>query len=214
MALSEDQKMILKFFTKPAIIGVVSGANSGKSMLLYHMYETLKEAGSFNLYTYGLELELSGSQTIFSVEEMEQVKDSLLILDEANSLFDLEQSRARKQIEQFMRLLFHNNNIVIMSLLPDNIKKFLANNIHIFMYKRCVINQFIQGSAAKRIVENFSGPEKGNTVLDVPIDETLVFDGKHYSKIKVPYMEQYDTKADNKPIINLNPEVQEEMENK
>ena len=47
----------------------------------------------------------------------------------------------------------------------------------------------------------YEGQEKGSSVLNLSIDQALIFDGKHYETFKIPYLEKYDTKKKNVSIL-------------
>jgi hypothetical protein len=189
------------FFNKPKVISIVADVNSGKSMLLYHIIETLRKQAEFNLYTYGFRIPLDFAKEIYSVEELEQIENSLIIIDETFSLFDLGNRKNKKAVENTLRLINHNNNILVLCMVPENVKKFLASKIDILFFKKCTIPDFINGSMVKRIVDTYSGYERGTTILGLKIDEALIFDGKHYHKIHVPYYQKYDSKVDNENIF-------------
>jgi hypothetical protein len=190
-----------KIFSKPKIISICANINEGKSMLIYHLIEELKKIGKFNLVVYGLRVELKDVLTIHSVEELEQIKNSIIIIDEVMSLWDLDNRVAKRQIETSLRLLFHNNNVLLICGLPENFKKFISGKVNSVFFKKVTFADLINGSRMKNIIMNYKGNEKGNTILNLDIDECLFFDGLNYEKFKVPYLKKYDTKKDNVPII-------------
>ena len=55
----------------------------------------------------------------------------------------------------------------------------------------------MDGSRIKNVCSNYSGNEMGSSILNIPINEALVFDGEHYSKINIPYLKEFDTKLKN-----------------
>src|SRR3990167_2153647 len=126
----------LTLFNKPCIIGLIADVNEGKSMLLYDIIDKLREKKRFNLYTYGLRAEIKDTVKIYSVNELEQIKNSLIILDEVMTLWDLDNRMIKKQIENTLRLLHHNNNILIISAVPENIKKFISSKLNIIICKK------------------------------------------------------------------------------
>jgi hypothetical protein len=192
---------IKELFDKPKIIGVVADVNAGKSMLLYHLLETLSKENTFSVFTYGLRLQFPKAVEIFSVAEMEQVKDSIIIIDELSSLFDLDNRKIKKQIENTLRLINHNNNIVVLCGVPENFKKFISAKLDIVFFKKTTISDLINGSRIKNILMAYNGHEKGSEVFNIDIDKVIVFNGLHYSKMKVPYYKKYDSKKDNVRII-------------
>ena len=199
----EERDKIISWFMEPRVIGICGNKHTGKSNLIYHMIETLTKAGgNFNLYHYGLSYNPGGTE-IFSVEELEQITDSVIVLDEINSLLDLETRSKKREIEQFLRLLAHNNCCVLLSSVAENYKKFLSSKVEIFIYKTTTIADAINGSLTKKILQSYSGSERGNYVVKMPPDKALVYDGQHYSKINIPYYKKYDSKANNKPIVSF-----------
>ena len=68
-------------------------------------------------------------------------------------------------------------------------------------YKKTTIADFINGSRIKNVLTNYKGNERGAEMLNLKINEALFFDGNHYEVFNVPYLEQYDSKRDNKTIL-------------
>lgn len=201
---------IKELFKEPKIIGIVGNVNEGKSNLIYFILNELNKIGSFNLYAYGLRNNLKQANNIYSVKELEQIKDSVIVIDEMTTLWDLEDRKKRKQIENTLRLINHNNNIVLLSGVPENFKKFISSKIDIFLFKKVLFSDFINGSRAKNIVLDYKGNERGTEVLNLNVNEVLIYDGNHYDKVGVSYMKEFDTKKGNLPIIKC-PEKRSEF---
>lgn len=205
----EKEFDVIEIFNSPKIICVVGNVGEAKSNLLYYLIDELNKKGKFNLITYGLKYKLKDALQLYSVQELEEITDSIIILDEVMTLFNLDNRTEKKQIENTLRLIEHNNNILVLCAVPENLKKFLCGKIKQYFFKKVTLGDFINGSGAKSIVLEYKGYELGSKVLNLTKGEALFFDGKHYEKINVPYMEKYDSKADNKPIVTL----KEEQEN-
>lgn len=188
-------------FDKPKVIAVVGDVNQGKSMLLYHILDTLGKHSSFSLYTYGLRLEYKDSLQVFSVAELESIKNSIIIVDELSSLFDLDNRKVKKIIENTLRLIHHNNNVLVICGTPENFKKFLSAKVSVAFYKQSTISDFINGSKLKRTLTDYKGNERGSEILSLDKGQALVFDGGHYKVIDIPYIKEYDTKRDNQAIL-------------
>lgn len=192
---------IVDLFKEPKIIGIVGDVNEGKSMLLYNLIDNCKSYGKFNLFTYKLKVKVSNSTEIYSIEELEQIKNSVIILDEVMSLWDLEDRKAKRQIEKSLRLIHHNNNVLVVCGVPENFRKFIASKLDKIIFKKCSISDFVNGSRIKKIATNYKGDELGTSILNIPINQALVFDGMHYSKYNIAYLSKYDTKRKNVQIL-------------
>ncbi len=202
--------VLTKLFSTPRIIGLCANADTGKSNTLYYILDELSKSYKFKVYTYGLRLSFKGTTQFKSVEELEQFKDSIIIIDEMFSLFDLDNRKVKAQIEKTIRLLFHNNNILLLCGLGENWKKFLSAKVHSVIFKRITFSDLINGSRVKQIAMNYSGDEAGSTMLNIPIDKAIIFnpvnfdkvkDESNYSVIDVPHMKKYDSKKNNVSIL-------------
>src|SRR3990167_286915 len=196
-----NKMKIREIFNKPKIIGIVANVNQGKSNLIYYTIAELQKEGKFDLYTYGLRCNIPIAKAINSVQEMESVRNSILVIDEMFNLFDLDNRKVKAQIENTLRLINHNNNILVLCGVGENYKKFLSSKLDVIIYKKINFADLINGSRVKNVILNYKGEEAGSTLLNLPIDEALVFDGLHYQKIKVPYQQEQDSKANNEQII-------------
>lgn len=194
---------IKQLLNKPKVIGIVADVNQGKSMLLYHILEEAKKQHTFKLFYYGLRLDIQGVEAmrIYSVAEMEQITNSLIIVDELSSLFDLDNRKSKRLIENTLRLINHNNNILVLCGTPENFKKFISAKLNVCIFKKTTIADFINGSVVKNILTSYKGYELGSEILNIPINKFLLFDGKHYAAHDAPYYKQYDTKKDNVDIL-------------
>jgi len=200
---------LTKLFSSPFIAAIIGDANSGKSNFIYHLIEKLQSEHIFNLYTYGLRCDVVGANQIYSMDELERIKDSVILIDEFSSLFDLDDRRKKSQAERTMRLLYHNNNIILLSGLPENFKKFISARISVVFYKSVTFEDFINGSSVKKNIMKYYGEKRGSSFLDLDKDECLIYDGIHYSNYHVPYVEDKDTKKNNVKIL-----VTKNVENK
>lgn len=207
-------KDIIELFDKPKIICLVGNINEGKSNMLYYLIEELRKTKTFNLYTYGLRNEIKDTTKIYSVTELEQIRNSLIIIDEVMTLWDLDERKCKRTIENSLRLIHHNNNILVICAVPENIKKFISSKVNCIIYKKVTFEDFINGSSIKRNILNYKGAEAGSSVLNLSVNEALVYDGLHYTKINVPYLEVYDTKKDNENVLKSVKENVKESINK
>lgn len=201
MSLTEIHKLL----DKPKVIAVIGNINTGKSMLLYNIIEQPRSAGySFAIYYYGLRCPIKDARQIYTVGEMELIRNSVIVVDELSSLFNVDDRQVKGMIENTLRLINHNNNILILAGTPENFKKFLGAKVDEVFYKTCTISDFINGSAVKRILTQYRGNERGSEVLNMDVDKALHYDGRHYEIIGVPYLKEYDSKQNNPSILQRN----------
>ncbi len=190
-----------ELFNKPKVMAIIGNPNTAKSNLIYWILDDLKKDFKFNVYVYGLRCPISNTIKIHSIEELEQIKGSIIVVDELVSLFDLENRKVKAQIENTIRLIFHNNNILLLCGLAENFKKFLSAKLSVVIFKKVTIADLINGSVVKNIVMSYKGNERGQSILNLGLGEALIYDGLHYHKVDVPYLPQFDSKKDNVPIL-------------
>jgi len=196
---------ITEFYNRPKTIAIVADVNFGKSTMISYTMEQLRTCGQpFNLVSYGLPREIEfGQKRIWSLSELESTKNSVIFVDEFANLIDLEDRKKVKMVETTLRLVNHptHNNIIVFSGLPVNFKKFIAAKMETWMFGKCTIDDFINGSTGKKIIQMYSGAEKGSAILSVEQGEMLIFDqGNYYPRVPFSYKEKYDVKKDNTPI--------------
>ena len=191
---------MIEKFNEPKIIGILGDIGTGKSNLAYYLIEELKSKFKFNLYTYGLRKDVKNAIKIYSINELENIRDGIIFLDEFFTLFNLEDRKKRGQIENTIRLIHHNNNILVLIGTPENFKKFISSKLNVTFYKQVTFADFINGSSVKKNILNYKGLEMGSSILNISKDETLIYDS-NYKKCKIPYLKEYDTKKDNKPLL-------------
>ena len=190
-----------KLFDKPKIIGLVADADEGKSNLIYHVLDSLSTQYTYKLFTYGLRCKVSHTIEIKSVTELEQIKNSIIIIDEMFSLFDLDNRKSKASIEKTFRLIFHNNNVVLLCGLGENFKKFLSAKLNAVIFKKVTISDLINGSQLKNIVTRCKSVQVGSEIVNLEKSEAIIYDGEHYYDIKIPYLEKYDSKKKNIKIL-------------
>ena len=193
-------KIIKDIFDKPKIIGIIGNVNEAKSNLLYFIINKLREKHNFNIYTFGLRNDIKGASKIFSVQELEDINNSIIILDEFETIIDVNNRKSKRIVESTLRLINHNNNILVLSGVCENYKKFISSKLDVIIYKKITFDDLINGCRVKNVIMNYSGYERGSSLLNLKKNEALIFNG-NYTKINVDYMKKYDTKKDNESIL-------------
>lgn len=178
---------------------VVGMSNVGKSLLLYQLIAQYKAQYKGEVWVYGMNESITDKlkvKSFRSLLELEKITNSIVIVDEVGTLFDLEDRKQRKQIETILRLVNHNGNKILLSGLPFDFKKFLCAKAKVFIFKALNITDMINGSLAKEIITQYKGEEKGIFSLQIPVGEALVYDGNYHTET-FDYNKDYDTKLKN-----------------
>lgn len=196
---------ITDFYNRPKTIAIVADVNFGKSTMIAYTMEQLRTSGEpFNLVSYGLPKEIEfGQRRIWSLPELESTRQSVIFIDEFANLIDLDDRKKKEMVEVTFRLINHptHNNIIVLSGLPVNYKKFISAKIETWMFGKCTIDDFINGSTGKKIIQNYSGADKGSSILAISQGEMMIYDsGNYYPNFKFSYNKKYDVKKDNPPI--------------
>lgn len=190
--------VIQEIIKNPCIIGIVGDANEGKSNLILWLLSELRKNYNLNVVHYGLN---SAEDEIYSIEELERIKNSVIFIDEMPSLFDLENRKCRRLIEKTIRRVFHNNNALFLCGLPENFKKFISAKLQMMIFKKVSLYDLINGTSIKNVLLSYHGLEMGSSVLELDKKECIFYDGLHFSKSNIPYMEKFDLKTENVSII-------------
>ena len=187
---------------------LVGQTNTGKSMLLADVaVEYLKAGYPGTVYTYGLKPAITRRLPVTpfsSVMEMETLHDGIILVDEVGRIFDLDNRTLKRKIEETLRQVTHNNNRIILSGLPTDFKKFLASKATCYMWKSLTISDLINRSLVQMRIKEYTEDGKGSYVLDLPVNEVLVYEpseAQKYYKDTVKYYEAFDTKRNNIDLL-------------
>jgi hypothetical protein len=206
--LKEQQKEAMQIIQERQLIerilrnnftAFLARTNEGKTMTLCHLISLYKKYYSGDVVAFGMDGELTkklGVRAIYSLIELEQVKSSIVILDELGILFDLTDRKKRGMIDTFFRKLDHNGNKCIGTGLPSDFKKFLCAKAKCFIFKGLNVNDLINGSLAKSILTQYKGAELGVFSFDIAKDKSLCYDGNFF-ELDFPYNPEWDTKSKN-----------------
>ena len=180
---------------------LIARSNEGKSMLIYNLikdYQTYYD-GSIELFGNEDMAKKLGIKSFNSMVELEDIKQSIIFIDEVGLLMDLQDRQRKKQTENVLRLVNHNGNKIFLGGLPMDFRRFLCAKAKVFLFKTLLFSDLVNGSIAKEVVKQYEGKEKGQFSLKIDIDKVLCYDGRYF-KEKVAYLPEFDTKKDN---VNL-----------
>ena len=188
---------IITILNKPTIISIVGDTNTGKTNTIHSIINEINKEYQTNTHSFKAGI----GEPIHSLEELEQIQNSIIIIDEFIELFDLDDRKKVKQIENTLSLTHHNNNIIILIGLPENFKKFISSKCEYIIYKKSTLKDFINGSRHKSALNSYIGHEKGSTILNLQPQESLIYKGLKWLKIETKYIKKEDTKKNNENIL-------------
>lgn len=183
---------------------VMGRSNEAKTSLLCELIADYTKNYDGLVFVYGLKEELTNKlnvKTFNSLLELEQIKDSIVIVDEMRVLFDIENRKMTPFIDNILRRINHNNNKLVLCGLPSDFKKYICAKGTAFIYKSLDYTDLINGSRAKEIIMMYKGSEAGAYTLDLKKSESLFYDGNEFEKIVLPFNTEWDTKRNNKNLF-------------
>jgi len=205
--------MNIKRILKNDLSIFMARSNEGKTMALVNLILAYKKRFDGDIWVFGMKEEITlalGVKTFQSLVELEQIKESIIVIDEVGLIFDLDNRKQKKQIDLTFRKVNHNGNKIILCGLPTDFKKYICAKAKCFMYKTLKISDLINGSEAKEVINQYNGDEKGTYILGLPINKMLCFDG-HYWLEDIDYLIEFDTKRENKDLFCVPKKVEKEV---
>lgn len=181
---------------------LLARSNEGKTQTIINLIKGYKEKYKGDVQTFGISKIITDKlkvNTFNSLLELEKIKNSIILIDEVATIFDLEDRKYRKQIENILRLVNHNGNKIFLSGLCSDFKKFLCAKAKCFLFKGLNISDLINGSLAKEILLQYKGDGVGVYNFELPKDKLLCYDGQYFIE-EVKYYKELDLKTGN---INL-----------
>ena len=182
---------------------LMSRSDEGKTHTLCTLITEYKKQFNGNVTTFGFRdelIDLLNVKSFSSLIELEEIRNSIIIVDEVGSLFDLENRTKRHLIESTLRLVNHRGNKILLSGLPSDFKKFLCAKAKVFLFKTLMISDLVNGSLGKEILMQYRGPGLGTYTLLFDKGTMLCYDGTFWRE-NVSYNEKFDTKKNNENLF-------------
>lgn len=192
------------------VIGVVADKNQGKSNLLYHMIDIIRrDAPDTKVTGFRLSVKISGVLMLNSLAELSRVSNSFIIIDELKTLVDLDNRTEVKTLMTILQTLYHphRNNTVILCGLAHNFNGKISGELEAVIFKQTTLISIIKRSNLDYILRSLQSEgaaSRNEYTLVMPKEGALVYHprmAKNWHYIEIPYLPQYDVKADNEPVI-------------
>lgn len=200
--------MKTKSYNIPRIFGsfvtsVIGEVNQGKTMFLATLIDQINKNYAADVYVFEIRPEITKHlrvKYIYSLEELERLKNCFVIVDECATLFKPNNRKAAhlQALDQAFRLIAHNNVRLLVCGLERDFNKEFSGRIGTFGFKTLSKTMLINGSLAKMRVEQYQGEGAGYSRLDIPVEKVMFIDNDGIWFEEVPYMEKFDTKKANR----------------
>jgi len=195
-------------FKNARIVGLAGNKHTGKSNNLCQLikeYHSIQK--SIPVYVYGMpkivmkELGTMGVYEISSLNQLVGKKDCILILDEFQKL-KLNDRRHKDELNEFVDFVYHNNVYVILS--SPNIREFnsiIGGVIEKWLLKSIRIDQAINGSQLKKVVEAYKGRYKSLGSIHTEKNEILLINDDYETVLTINYYPECDSKINVKELF-------------
>ena len=117
--------MDIKRILRNDIIILTGHRNEGKTMALSNLISQFLVEHTAPVETFGLQpqivnrlSEIRQVNTFWSIREMEKIRDSLIVADEAGDLLNVVNRKQHEAMLKTLRAVAHQNNIIVLCSLP------------------------------------------------------------------------------------------------
>lgn len=190
------------------VIGVVADKNQGKSNLLYNVIEIIRNlAPETQLVTFRMLINIPGVLSLNTLTELSKIRNSYIIIDELKTIVDTDNRRETKIFLEILQTLYHANNTIIVCGLAHNFNGKISGELEAIIFKQTTLISIIKRSNLDYILRSLrheGQASKNEYTLTMPVEGALIYHPhmkKNWHYIDVPYLEKYDTKKDNEPVI-------------
>lgn len=192
------------------VIGVVADKNQGKTNLLVNIIEiTRRLAPETHIVGFRLPVNIPDVLYLNTLTELSKVQNSLIIIDELKTLVDLDNRTEVRTLMSILQTLYHptRNNTVIMCGLAHNFNGKISGELEAVIFKQTTLISVVQRTNIDYILRSLRSEGKASKneyTLVMPRETALIYHPrmqKEWHCIDIPYLEKYDVKKDNEPVI-------------
>lgn len=197
-----------ELFKGVRIVGLAGEKHSGKSNNICQMLiEYISIHKSTPIYIYGFAKEVTevlsryGIKEISSLDQLIGKKNCILVLDEFQKL-KLNDRRYKEDLSELVDFVYHNGVYLLLS--SPNIREFnsiIGGIIEKWALKTVRIDQAVNGSQLKKVIENYKGRHKSLGSIHTEKDTLLLINTDYEQIIKVDYNKECDNKRNVKNLF-------------
>ncbi len=199
---------IKEIFNENRVIGFAGDKNTGKSNNLISLIVDFRKYNKdTNISVYGFKNEVIRYLKQYNVTEVSTLKqitmkkDCIIIMDEFQKL-KLNDKRYKDDLDDFIDFVYHNNVRIILA--SPNLREFnsiIGSKIEGWILKSLGIEDLVNGSQLKRVVDEYKGNLKVFKSLQIPNSSILIINNDKEKVIKLDYIKEVDTKIGNKDLF-------------
>ncbi len=199
---------IKTIFKDCRIVALAGIKHSGKTNNLVAIIKEFRDKDKETpIYVYGMEIPVMDYLKrfkVFEISSLEQLikkRDCILILDEFQKL-KLNDRRYKDELNSFIDFVYHNNIYVI--LCSPNIREFnsiIGGIIEKWLLKDIRLDQCINGSQLKKVVEKYKGRHKSLGNIDLKKNEILLINNEQEIILECEYIKKADSKKGIKKLF-------------
>jgi hypothetical protein len=195
-------------FKKDRLIGLAGNKNTGKTN---NLCQLLKEYKAVNpdtmIYVYGMPQEVIialnklGIIEVSSLDQLVDKKNCIIVIDEFQKL-KLNDRKNKDALNELVDFAYHKDVYIIFS--TPNIREFnsiIGGVIEKWLLKSIRLDQCINGSQLKRVVEGYKGRYKSLGSIITEPNELLLINNEREILFDVKYFKEADHKKDLKKLF-------------
>lgn len=197
-----------QIFNKARIVGLAGNKNTGKTNNLCQILKEYRETKPDTpIYVYGMPQEVIlalNKLGIIEVSRLDQLvdkKNCIIVIDEFQKL-KLNDRRNKDALNEIVDFTYHKDVYIIFS--TPNIREFnsiIGGVIERWLLKSIRLDQCINGSQLKRVVESYKGRYKAlGSIITEPNELLLINDDKEVI-LNIKYFKDADHKKDIKKLF-------------
>lgn len=192
------------------VIGIVADKDQGKSMLMYNMIEIIRHnAPETNLVGFRMSVNVPGMLMLNTLTELSRVSNSYIFIDELKTFVDTDNRREMGIFMSLLQTLYHpyRNNTVVICGLAHNFNGKISGELEAIIFKQTTLISVVKRSNLDYILRSLQSEGKASKneySLVMPKNAALIYHPnmqKNWHCVDFPYLEQYDVKKDNEPVI-------------
>ncbi len=166
-------------------VALLGDRHTGKTNLLFHLAR--QYTGKRKIVTYAYPKNM-GYKQIYSLQELSQVTDSIVLIDELQNHVKFYQKRIAEQFLELLAVMAHNNNTLIFTTpMSQFITKALDVFIDCFVYTKLGdLGTLKNGSKAKRWLKANSFQQVNNWSVNLELGEFILISDYFRGLYKFP----------------------------